>query len=42
MRLRTAALILTLALGLLPAPMPADAQEAGKVRLRWFLGPGGE
>ncbi|MFQ5946581.1 MAG: hypothetical protein ACE5NC_10095 [Anaerolineae bacterium] len=32
MRLRTTALIITLALGLLAAPVPAEAQEAGKVR----------
>ena len=35
MRLRLAALILTLALGLLLAPLAADAQQAGKV---WRIG----
>ncbi len=31
MRLRTIGLISTLALGLLAAPLPAEAQQAGKV-----------
>jgi len=34
MRLRTIGLISTLALGLLAAPLPAEAQQAGKVYRR--------
>ena len=40
MRLRSIGLILTLALGLLVAPLPADAQQAAKVpRIGWLGGP---
>jgi putative ABC transport system substrate-binding protein len=37
MRIRTIGLIMTLALGVLAAPLPADAQPAGKVRRIGFL-----
>ena len=42
MRLRTVAVISTLALGLLAGPLPTEAQQAGKVPLIGFLsaGPG--
>ncbi len=41
MRLRTIGLIVTLALGLLAASLPAEAQEAGKVYRIGWLGVGG-
>ena len=37
MRIRTIGLIMTLTLGVLAAPLPADAQPAGKVRRIGFL-----
>ncbi len=40
MRLRTIGLISTLALGLLAAPLPVEAQQAGKVYRIGFLTPG--
>ena len=40
MRLRTLGLILTLALGILAAPLAADAQQAGKVFRIGYLAPG--
>ena len=41
MRLRAVALIVTLALGVLVAPLAADAQQAGKVRRIGSLSAGG-
>ncbi len=37
MRLRPVALVVTLALGLLAAPLPAEAQQAGKIHRIGFL-----
>jgi len=39
MRLRTPALLVTLALGVLATPLPADAQQAGKVPRIGYLSP---
>ena len=39
MKLRTIGLILTLALGLLAAPLPTEAQKAGKVYRIGYLTP---
>jgi len=42
MRLRTSGLMVTLALGLLAGPLPAEAQKAGKVPRIGFLWPRGD